>query len=408
VKVKATPSDFVVREESRLALSALPSTHAIYRLSKTSWDTFDLIDLLARRLGVKTAAIGIGGMKDRHGSTEQMISVRGLATPPRSVADANFTLSFAGWSDGPVSARDVRGNRFEITLRDLAEAEARLIVHNAPVTAREGFPNYFDEQRFGSARHGAGFMGKEMFLGRREKALRLYFTPSKHDDQKTRRMKKCVIENWGKWSACAGLGFGEYGRVLAYLAENHRAYHRALEVIDRRFLLFVLNAYQSFLFNELLARWLRALSAEHRFPLRPVKYAFGAFEYYEELPPGAAPALRATVLPVPGWDTVSDDARVREILSGILAEEGIGLSDLRVRQMSRIRVGGVPRAAVVVPEDLVVEPPAPDDLYPGKQKALLRFFLPRGSYATLLIKRLTLPRPRAAAESPRGPAPPGP
>ena len=394
MKVKAAPEDFVVQEESRLQLSARPSPYAIFRLAKSSWDTFDLIDLLARRLGVGTADIGIGGMKDRHGSTEQMISVRGLRSPPERLQEANFSLSFAGWSESPVTARDIRGNRFAITLRDLTALEAELIQRNAPIAAEEGFPNYFDEQRFGSARHGAGFMGKEMFLGRREKALRLYFTPSKHDDQKTRKMKKCVIENWGHWAACAGMGFGEYGRVLAYLAQNHRAYHQALEKIDRRFLLFVLNAYQSFLFNELLARWLRELATDHGFALRSVKYACGAFEYFEALPPAVGENMRAAILPVPGYDTEAADERIGRLLAGILAEEGIQLSDLRVRQMSRIRVGGVPRAAIVVPEELTAAPAEQDELYPGKQKATLRFFLPRGSYATLLIKRLTMARPR--------------
>jgi tRNA pseudouridine13 synthase len=406
VKVKATPADFVVQEESQLALSSGRAPYAVFRLSKSSWDTFDLIDLLARRLGVGTADIGIGGMKDRHGSTEQTISVRGLRSPPERLQEANFTLSFAGWSESPVSARDIRGNRFTITLRDLTAAEAGRIQANAPVAAREGFPNYFDEQRFGSARHGAGFMGKEIFLGRREKALRLFFTPSKHDDQKTRKMKKCVIENWGHWSSCAGMGFGEYGRVLAYLAQNHRGYRQALERIDRRFLLFVLNAYQSFLFNELLARWLRELAAERGFSLRPARYAFGAFEFYESLPAGVLAELAGSVLPVPGWDTTAADPRIAGILSGILGEEGITLSDLRVRQMSRLRVGGVPRAAVVVPEDLAASPAEPDDLYPGRLKAALSFFLPRGSYATLLVKRLILAGPRAAdgpSEPPRGP-----
>jgi tRNA pseudouridine13 synthase len=51
----------------------------------------------------------------------------------------------------------------------------------------------------------------------------------------------------------------------------------------------------------------------------------------------------------------------------------------------------VPRRAVVVPEDLAVEPAEPDDRYPGKLKATLRFFLPRGSYATMVIKGLAAP-----------------
>jgi tRNA pseudouridine13 synthase len=394
VKLKATPADFIVQEQSSLLLSEHQSGFAVFHLSKTSWDTFDLIDLLARRLGVGTQDISVGGMKDRHGSTEQMISVRGLRGRPGPLRDKNFSLEFAGWADSAVTARDISGNAFIITLRDLTPEEAERIAVNGKLAARDGFANYFDSQRFGSARHGAGFMGKEIFLGRRETALRLYFTPSKHDDQKTRKLKRCVIENWGTWGKCAGMGFGEYGRVLAYLAGHRQAYHQALEMIDRRFLVFVLNAYQSFLFNEILARWLREISMEKGFALCPLRSPFGVYEFYDSLPPGIPAELQATLIPVPGHDSLFTDMRITRIVAEVLNTDGIRLSDLRVRQMHRIRVGGVERAACVVPESLSLSDIEDDDLYPGRKKTTLRFFLPRGSYATLLIKRLLLPSTR--------------
>jgi tRNA pseudouridine13 synthase len=394
MKVKAIPADFVVQEESSLVLSAQPAEYAVFRLLKSSWDTFDLIDLLARRWGVRGHDISVGGMKDRHGSTEQLISVRGLPGSPRTMQEKNFSLSFEGWTNSPLMARDIRGNRFAITLRDLVPREAEIIATNVPQVARDGIPNYFDEQRFGSARHGAGFMGKEIFLGHREKALRLYFTPSKHDDQKTRKLKRCVIECWGRWEKCAGMGFGEYGRILAYLASHRGAYHQALERIEKRFLVFVLNAYQSFLFNEILARWLVEVGTERVGGLAELRYSRGTFLFPRGLPAGVAEELFTTKLPVPGHDTDCGDERVRRVLDAVLAEEGVTLADLRVRQMRRIRVGGVQRAAFIVPENLQVQAAEPDDLYPGRVKASLSFFLPRGSYATLLVKRLCLPGAR--------------
>jgi tRNA pseudouridine13 synthase len=390
MKVKAIPADFIVQEEAELAVSADRAEFAVFRLSKTSWDTFDLIDLLSMKWSVSRDDISVGGFKDRHGSTEQTISVRWRKGRPASTKEKNFRLAFEGWSASPVSARDVRGNRFSITLRDLTAHDAGLITANAPHVARDGIPNYFDTQRFGSARHGAGFMGKEIFLGRREKALRLYFTGSKHDDRATRALKQCVLDNWGRWEKCAGVGFGEYGRVIAYLAEHRSAWHQALEKIDRRFLVFVLNAYQSFLFNELLARWLKELAVETGTSLGALRYPFGMFRFYHSLQSGLAEKVTGVLLPVPGHDTVCADPRVSRILAEVLEEEGIGLPDLRVRQMQRIHVGGVERPAIVVPEDFSVSSPEPDDLYPGRLKALLRFFLPRGAYATLLIKRLSL------------------
>ncbi len=393
VKLKVTPTDFVVEEETDLPLSAHAARYAVFRLSKKSWDTFDLIDLLARRLRVRREDISVGGFKDRHGSTSQLVTVSGLVGRPGTLRDSNFTLQFEGWSEKPVSARAVRGNRFAITLRDVLPAEAERFRRNAEVVAQSGFPNYFDEQRFGSARHGAGFMGKEICLGRRENALRLYFTPSKHDDQKTRKLKKCVIENWGSWQECAGLGFGEYGRILSYLEGSRRAYHQALEMIDRRFLLFVVNAYQSFLFNEVLARWTRALSAAEGFPLHSLRYAFGSYEFFGALPPGMLHRLESTLLPVPGHDSIVADAEVRGIMQEVLADEGIRLSDLRVRQMRRIVVHGVQRPALVMPEDLTASEAKDDELYPGRKKVTLKFFLPRGSYATILVKRIGLAIP---------------
>jgi len=46
------------------------------------------------------------------------------------------------------------------------------------------------------------------------------------------------------------------------------------------------------------------------------------------------------------------------------------------------------RAALVLPRDLKVGGPAQDELYPGRHRLDLEFFLPRGSYATLLLKRM--------------------
>jgi tRNA pseudouridine13 synthase len=388
MKLKVKPGDFLVEEQADFPLSDRRDSHAVFRLSKTSWDTFDLVDLLARRLRVQRADICVGGIKDRHGSTVQLVSVRGLRGAPRSLAEKNFTLEFAGYAGQPITAAEIRGNRFTLVLRDMSRAEVDTHLAGAAHVARDGLPNYFDEQRFGSARHKAGFMGKEIFLGRREQALRLYFTPSKHDDQKTRKLKKCAIENWGRWGACAGLGFGEYGRVLAYLAAHPRAHHAALELIDRRLLLLAVNAYQSFLFNAVLARWTAALAARRSFEVRELAYGHGRFVFPTSLPEGLPQELAKTLLPVPGYDSSLPDPAVRRIVEEVLAEESVSLSDLRVRQMRRLSAHGVERAAFVRPEDLSVSAAEEDELYPGRFKLSLAFFLPRGSYATLVVKRM--------------------
>jgi tRNA pseudouridine13 synthase len=394
VKIKVRPEDFVVQEEPAVRLGERPDRYAVFRLAKREWDTFDLLDLLARRLGVRSADISVGGFKDRFGSTEQLVSVR---IPPggrpkaweRGLREKNFTLELAGYGPDPVTARSIRGNAFTITLRDLDPTLLPRYRERAEGLRRWGLPNYYDEQRFGSARHGKGFMGKELFLGHRERALRLYFEPSRHDDRRSRALKSRVIEAWGHWERCLESAFGEYRRVLEYLREHPRAWRQALLRIDRRFLLFVLNAYQSYLFNELLTARLVELAGAHGLSMAHYTHRWGIFLFYDELPAGLFETLRGTSLPVPGYDSEPGDDATRRALEEVLGREGIALSDLRVRQLPRISVHGVERPMLLVPREFGMSDAAQDELYPGKMKVTLRFSLPRGSYATLVVKCLS-------------------
>jgi tRNA pseudouridine13 synthase len=394
MKVKASPGDFRVEEVSSLAISDRPGPYAVYRLEKTSWDTFALLDLIARRLGVDRRDVAVAGIKDRHGSTSQLVTVRGIRGRPREVREANFAAVPAGWTDAPLSARTIAANRFTLVLRDLDPAEARRCVANLETVRRDGLPNYYDEQRFGSARHGMGFMGKELFLGRRERALRLYFTASKHDDRRTREMKTFVLEHWGRWNESLPLAQGEYRRVLERLAASPRAFRQGLLSLDRRFLVFVLNAYQSFLFNELLAGLVALAAGRRGFVTGDLRYNVGAFVFPIDLDDESRAAFESRVLPVPGYDTVVDDPEVREVLDGVLAREGIGLPDLRARQLPRVSAHGVERAAWMRPGNLAAGEPSADERYAGKLRLDLAFTLPRGSYATILVRRLALAPPR--------------
>jgi tRNA pseudouridine13 synthase len=396
MKVKASPEDFRVEEESAVEISDRPGPYAVYRLDKTSWETFDLLDLLARRFGVGRQDVTVAGIKDRHGSTSQLVAVRGLKGRPRALREANFSAVPAGWTDAPLSARSITANRFSLVLRDMDGPEARRCLDALAAVRRDGLPNYYDAQRFGSARHGGGFMGREIFLGHRERALRLYFTASKHDDRRTREMKRCVLEHWGSWRECLPLARGDAARVLERLAASPKAFRQALLALDRRFLVFVLNAYQSYLFNEVLAGLIRRTAGELGFETGELRYNVGSFVFPLELGDEARAVLDRRELPVPGYDTVVADGDVREVLDGVLAREGIGLQDLRARQLPRISAHGVSRPAWMRPAAIESGEPADDERYPGKLRLALSFSLPRGCYATLVVKRLglTAPRPR--------------
>jgi len=202
VKIKVRPEDFIVREQAAVDLDPRSGPFAVYELAKRQWDSFDLLPLLARRLGVAREDLALAGIKDRFGDTAQLLSVRAPArrgaSLPTSLEGQGFSLALRGWARAPLGARALSGTPFRIVVRDIDPRAGERCRRAAEASGLEGLPNYYDEQRFGSARHGQGFMGKEIFLGRREQALRLYFTPSRHDDRRTRALKSCVSQGWGR------------------------------------------------------------------------------------------------------------------------------------------------------------------------------------------------------------------
>jgi tRNA pseudouridine13 synthase len=199
MKIKVKPEDFVVKEISGLKLSSAPGSFRVYRLSKRQWDTFDLIDFLERRLCVPKTDIAVGGIKDRYGETSQLMTIRTREGLPDRLDEKNFSLSHAGFAEEKIRAAGIQGNEFAIVLRDIPYYQLDLILANCAQVERQGFTNYYDEQRFGSARAGLGFMGKALFLGKMEDALKIYLAPSGHDRREEKIFKKAMAENWRKW-----------------------------------------------------------------------------------------------------------------------------------------------------------------------------------------------------------------
>ena len=84
----------------------------------------------------------------------------------------------------------------------------------------------------------------------------------------------------------------------------------------------------------------------------------------------------------------------------VVRDAGLEWRELRVKYPRDSFFSKGWRSAVAVPQDLAAEP-ADDELHPPRHKLTLRFILPRGSYATILVKRLTVSA-GSAAEEPDG------
>ncbi len=383
VVIKAKPEDFVVEEKADLPL--VPAgPYRVYLLTKEGWTTPDLVRRLARECGVSPAALSYGGKKDKHGRTSQYIAFRDGRDFSRR--GEGFSLEPVGYMDRPMGPDLLLGNAFRVVLRDLASTEpAERALAEA---SRTGFPNYFDDQRFRSYDPERGFFAEKILRRHWNGALQVFLTstaPGMWGPEKIRRRE--LFDRWRDWPRCRELARSREEReifdfLVAHPTDQVKVLHKLpQEEISMRY-----SSFQSHLWNELLRQVVRDAVPD---PV-PVPGAEGDYLYWTGDQARAAAGLLALDLPTCAARMDFPDDRMRDLFAGILSSRNLKLGDFRTRALHRVYFKSFPRPAAIVPEKPVILEAAADELNRGHRRLTLSFSLPRGSYATILIKRLTL------------------
>jgi len=418
MRYKVQPKDFFVEEQIHLPL-APRGRFAIYRVRKRGLTTLRVQVHMARALGISRSDVIFPSLKDKKASVVQHVAVRGTGPaqlrhplhfqmvgwddlPPAlggtggEICDG-FEAEFLGRSTRSLTPTDIAANRFAIVLRDLLPGEATHIRERLAQVTRFGLPNYFDQQRFGSLpislAHGEQHIGKRILQRDAEGALRAYLTqPFVGDPAPVREFKAFAAGHWGDWDVLfeAAPRPSNFRSVLTYLrdhptcdpAELATHYRKPLNLITRRLLSIYLTAYQSLLWNRIAARYLATRLEEIS---AHIEIAGERLPLYHELPPHLD---RDVVMPLPNHRAVYADPSLAAIVAQALAEEGLALNDLKARILKKAYLPKGKRALLLFPQDTSASPPEPDDRFPDRSKLTLVFTLPRGSYATLVIKAL--------------------
>ncbi len=389
MKVKQQPGDFRV-EELTDVVPGPSGDFAFYRLDKVGWTTPDALRVVCERWGIDRRRVGFGGLKDRHAETRQHFTV--FRGPRRNLSHQRLAVTYLGQVPEPYTSQHIAANRFAVTLRRLtADAEAAAVAAVREVE-RVGLPNYFDDQRFGSVGPDREFVGREMVHGRFERALKLALAaPYEFDRAEQKREKEILLRHWGDWPACrAALPRGHACELVGYLAVHPADFAGAVARLRPELGGLYLSAYQSYLWNRTLDRWLRdtfPADALGVVSLRlgeyavPIREAGGVADRWEKL---TLPLLSARQKPEPGagWFQAAE---------AVLTEEELTLDRLKVPGLRKPFFSKGDRAACVRPAGMRAGP-GDDELNRGRRKLLLAFDLPRGSYATMFVKRVTAVR----------------
>ncbi len=195
-RIRTVPEDFHV-EERPLYLPCGEGEHLYVSITKRGLSTPDLVRRLSSSLGIKAQAIGVAGLKDARAVTTQMVSLQGIPSERLSgikIDDRILSLEILGRHRNRLRTGHHAGNHFRLTIRNVADHAAESVPAILQQLSTRGAPNYFGPQRQG--------------------------------------------KNGGNY---------EVGAALLHDAQRRERMNRAQRI-------WYLNAYQSFLFNRMLAK----------------------------------------------------------------------------------------------------------------------------------------------------------
>jgi tRNA pseudouridine13 synthase len=385
MKLKSLPEDFRVEEITDVRPTK--GQFGLYRLDKCGLGTPEAMQAILHKWQLSRNDISYGGMKDRHADTTQYLTI--FRGPHSGLTDRSFSLEYLGQCPHPFHAKDIVANHFDIYLRRIPTDQREMLTARCQLIQQTGVVNYFDDQRFGSIGFCGELIGVPWCLGNYERALYLAMAePNNHDRPREKEQKQILRDSWGDWIKCKALLDRSHRRsVVTYLCDHPTDFKRAVGLIRLDLRGIYVSAFQSWVWN----RWLSKLienNSQH-----------GEFEYLESLcGPLAIPLQRTSPtignsslqnldLPLPSARQHEWPPNTYEALQEVLEPLQIDVRQMRLKFPRDTFFSRGVRAAWLVARDMTFGWGA-DSLNPGFDCLRLTFALPRGAYATMVVRYL--------------------
>ena len=191
---------------------------------------------------------------------------------------------------------------------------------------RDGLPNYFDDQRFGSVGFAGGFIAEAWLKGDHETALKLAIVePTASDRPETREEKAILREFWGRWAeAKSRLPRSHARSLVTYLADHPTDFRGAFARVRRDLRSIYFSAYQSFLWNLALGRLIEAKTRPDQ--RVAIDFKVATLPLHHDLDPQQADDLRRWTLPLPASRTpLAESGEASDIVLGGRRRAGPGV-----------------------------------------------------------------------------------
>jgi tRNA pseudouridine13 synthase len=380
--IKESPEDFQV-EEIPSYLPCGSGEHCYLTIEKSGITTLEAIRRIAQTLKVQERDIGYAGMKDAVGVTRQTISIQWI-TPSRALALEvdGVRVVLAERHSNKLKVGHLKGNRFCVVIRGVSADAAQLVPAILDILLQRGIPNYFGYQRYG-AQGNSHLIGAAMLRRDWRGCVdRLIGDPDAVRDEGW-SAAICAYQQ-GSLNEALQL-FPRHCRserdVLQRLVARPGEYEKAFSAIHPRMKKLYLSAAQSSLFDQAVACRIDHID-ELMTGDMACKHVNGACFLVEDAATeqGRAAAFEISASgPMFGCKMKRPEGAVWELERKILEQADV---DLPLFDMpGGLRMEGERRPLRVPAGDL--------SWSASEDTVTVEFTLPKGSYATSLIREIT-------------------
>jgi len=388
--------------------SEIHDDYTEFDLIKINKEPFKAFNLITNALKIPLSHLSYSGLKDRCSISVQKVAVKGNHIENlenlklRDIFIHNISLS-----PKSIKLGSNKGNRFTVIIRNIdndIDIEKRIQKVFEKLT-NDGFLNYYGLQRFGTFRPNSHLIAKHILLNEYENVfdelvLNTYSSESVKSQILRNKLRRDGDMIWAYDNFPKSLNYERM--MIQHLIEHEQDFKGSVQSIPNYLKKLLFSSFQSYLFNKMLTFRIKdglspfepvngdvlVILDDDKGDLTSVKYIYGG--RYDKFLKKAILLNRASiVIPLVGYDTKMDEyPLMNEYFKKILKEQNVDPSIFKSELFRQYEFKGAHRAMTIKLSDAKILQVLKDDIFQNKQQVKIEFSLPRGSYATMVLREL--------------------
>jgi tRNA pseudouridine13 synthase len=392
--IKKNTEDFHVREIiSNIFLKQISPEQTtsnifpVYEIRKKGMDSSHAVLTLRRKTGLDLKIVGI---KDAKATTIQYASSSTRKFIKKNIDLGKIKLTLIGFSRKPIEKNNLVGNTFDIRIVEPKMDKLNNITQFLSDINKLG--NYYGLQRFGSERLVTHLVGKAILERKFDKATEILLTyTTKYDSKFSREIREKLRDIKSNPNLLREIPPGmDIEKNLAQAISIGKDSISALRTIPINIRRLFVQAFQAYLFNKTLSIAIRddfSLTVPEEndlcFDVFEDSLIFGKIRKYEKEKVMDNKMQRLPIIRLPGYSFQPGKNRFDKILKEFMKHENITAKDFFIKEMQELSESGGFRQACYVCKNFK---------YKREDNSLLvEFSVPKGSYATILLRELIKP-----------------